>query len=38
MAKLAEQSLPFFKVLKGFGNFQWGLEKQEAFNGIKDYI
>jgi hypothetical protein len=26
MAKLAEQSLPFFKVLRGFGTFEWGSE------------
>jgi hypothetical protein len=26
MAKLAERSLPFFKVLGGFGKFEWGTE------------
>jgi hypothetical protein len=24
MKKLAERSLPFFKVLRGSGNFEWG--------------
>jgi hypothetical protein len=31
LAKLAEQSLPFFKVLKGSGTFEWGSEQQDAF-------
>jgi hypothetical protein len=26
MAKIAERSLPFFKVLRGSGTFQWGSE------------
>jgi hypothetical protein len=26
MAKIAERSLPFFKVLRGSGTFEWGLE------------
>jgi hypothetical protein len=29
--KCAERSLPFFKVLKGGGNAQWGQEQSEAF-------
>jgi hypothetical protein len=38
MAKLVERSLPFFKVLKGSGSFEWGSEQQEAFNALKDHI
>jgi hypothetical protein len=38
MAKLAERSLPFFKVLRGSDNFEWGSEQQEAFDALKDYI
>jgi hypothetical protein len=26
MAKIAEHSLPFFKVLRGSGTFEWGAE------------
>jgi hypothetical protein len=35
---LAERSLPFFKVLRGSGRFEWGSEKQEAFDAVKDHI
>jgi hypothetical protein len=38
MAKLVERSLPFFIVLKGSKNFQWGPEKQAAFDALKDHI
>jgi hypothetical protein len=38
MAKLAERSLPFFKVLSVSDTVEWGSEKQEAFNALKDYI
>jgi hypothetical protein len=38
MAKIAEQSLPFCKVLRGSGTFEWGSEQQEAFNKLKEYI
>jgi hypothetical protein len=38
MAKIAEQSLPFFMVLRGSGTFKWGLEQQEAFDTLKEYI
>jgi hypothetical protein len=37
MAKLEEQSLPFFKVLRGSGTFEWGSQQQEAFDALKDY-
>jgi hypothetical protein len=38
MAKIAERSLPFFKVQRGSGTFEWGLEQQEAFDAVKEYI
>jgi hypothetical protein len=38
MAKIAERSLPFFKVLRGSGTFEWGPEQQEAFKALKEYI
>jgi hypothetical protein len=36
MAKIAERSLPFFKVLRGSGTFKWGPERQEAFKALKE--
>jgi hypothetical protein len=38
MTKIAEQSLPFFKVLRGSDTFEWGLEQQEVFNALKECI
>jgi hypothetical protein len=38
MAKIVEWSWPFFKVLRGSGTFEWGLEQQEAFNALKKCI
>jgi hypothetical protein len=38
MAKIAERSLPFFKVLRGSNTFEWGPEQQEAFDALKEYI
>jgi hypothetical protein len=38
MAKIAERSLPFFKVLRGSTTFKWGIEQQEAFDTQKEYI
>jgi hypothetical protein len=38
MAKLAEQSLPFFKVIRDSSIFEWVLEQQEAFDALKDHI
>lgn len=34
----AERSLPFFKVLKGAGKLEWGLEQSKAFAELKDYL
>jgi hypothetical protein len=38
MAKLVEQKLPFFKVLRCSDSFEWESEQQEAFDALKDYI
>jgi hypothetical protein len=38
ISKCAEHSLPFFKVLKGGGNVQWGQEQSEAFQKLKNYL
>jgi hypothetical protein len=38
MAKIVNQRLPFFKVLRGSSTFEWGLEQQEAFEALKEYI
>jgi hypothetical protein len=38
MLKLVEWSLPFFKVLRGSNNFEWGPEKHKAFDNLKAYI
>jgi hypothetical protein len=38
MINIAERSLPFFKVLRGSGTFEWGTEQQEAFDALKEYI
>jgi hypothetical protein len=38
VSKLAEHILPFFTVLKGFGKVDWGVEQQEAFDDLKNYL
>jgi hypothetical protein len=38
VAKIAERSLPFFKVLRGSDTFEWRPEQQEAFEALKEYI
>jgi hypothetical protein len=38
MAKIAEGSLPFFKVLRGSNTFEWVPEQQEAFDALKECI
>jgi hypothetical protein len=35
---LAERSLPFFTILRGFAKVEWGVEKQKAFDGLKNYL
>jgi ribonuclease HI len=36
--RAAERSLPFFKVLRNSGKFQWGPEQSEAFQQLKQYL
>jgi hypothetical protein len=38
MTKIVEQSLLFFKILRGSDTFEWWLEQQEAFDALKEYI
>ena len=38
ISRSAEKCLPFFKALKGSGNFRWGEEQQKAFKALKTYI
>jgi hypothetical protein len=38
MEKIAERSLPFFKVLRGSDTFEWGPEQKEAFDALKVYF
>ena len=38
ISRSAEKSLPFFKVLKGSENFQWGLEEDKAFEDLKQSL
>jgi hypothetical protein len=38
MAQIAEPSLPFFKVHRGSGTFEWSPEQQEAFDALKECI
>ena len=38
ISRSAEKSLPFFKVLKGSKNFQWGLEQDKTFEDLNQYL
>jgi hypothetical protein len=38
ISKVAERSLPFFKVLRANSTFQWGPEQQQAFDDLKKYL
>jgi hypothetical protein len=38
VSKLGERSLPFFTVLRGSGKVDWGVEKQKAFDDLKNYL
>jgi hypothetical protein len=38
ISKSVERSLPFFKILKGGGDSQWGIEQSEAFHKLKSYL
>jgi hypothetical protein len=36
--KLVEWSLPFFAVLRGSSIFEWGLEQEQPFEDLKNYL
>ncbi|XP_074362292.1 uncharacterized protein LOC141702521 [Apium graveolens] len=38
ISRSAEKALPFFAVLKGSKNFEWGPECQKAFEEVKQYL
>jgi hypothetical protein len=38
IAKLAEQSLPFFLMLWGSSKVEWGPKQQKAFDNLKQYL
>jgi hypothetical protein len=38
ISKLAECSLPFFTVLRGFRKVDWGVEQQNALDDLKNYL
>ncbi|XP_074378505.1 putative mitochondrial protein AtMg00860 [Apium graveolens] len=38
ISRSAEKALPFFVVLKGSKNFEWGPECQRAFEEVKKYL
>jgi hypothetical protein len=38
ISKLAEQSLPFFTILRGSAKIDWGTQQQQAFNDLKNYL
>jgi hypothetical protein len=38
ISKAAERSLPFFKVLRTNTAFQWGVEQQQAFEDLRNYL
>jgi ABC-type transporter Mla subunit MlaD len=38
ISKLAEHSLPFFAILRGSANVEWGAEQQKAFDDLKSYL
>jgi hypothetical protein len=36
--KLEEHSLPFFTILRGSANIEWGVEQQKAFDDLRSYL
>jgi hypothetical protein len=38
ISKLAEHSLPFFTILRGSANIEWGVEQQKGFYNLKSYL
>jgi dsDNA-binding SOS-regulon protein len=38
ISRLGEKGLPFFKLLKKLGKFEWTNEADEAFQKLKEYL
>lgn len=38
ISRLVEKGLPFFKLLKKIGKFEWKEEAEEAFRKLKEYL
>jgi hypothetical protein len=38
ISRLEEKGLPFFKLLKMLGKFEWKAEADEAFQKLKEYL
>ena len=38
ISRLGEKGLPFFKLLKKAGNFEWTEKAEEAFQKLKEYL
>jgi hypothetical protein len=38
ISRLSEKGLPFFKLLKKMGKFEWTEEAMEAFESLKAYL
>jgi hypothetical protein len=38
ISKLAQCNLPFFTILRGSANIEWGAEQQKAFDDLKSYF
>jgi hypothetical protein len=38
ISRLGEKGLPFFKMLKKLGKFEWTTEDDEAFQKLKEYL
>jgi hypothetical protein len=38
ISRLGEKGLPFFKLLKKMGKFEWTKEAKEAFESLKAYL
>ena len=38
ISKLGERDLPFFKLMKRKGPFEWTLEADRAFQDLKKYL
>jgi hypothetical protein len=38
ISKVTERIMPFFTVLRGSIEIEWGAEQQKAFKGLKSYL